>query len=280
MALGAVVALGGAGDAHAQEWEPDTHRSGAGADMTLWSAEFVGTITPVVGFGNFGVSENFYIDAYLPFAVWVDGPRFALGGFGGGGENRATIGNPTIAFRYVDKAGIVRWFIGGGAGIPLTTVDDADMVFTDLSAIAAGAGYNAHYWLPDYLPLHATGGVDIRVVDPLSIQMAFEPMLFLELDAPGGDAAEHAVQGRVGLEGRANNGIGGGFWLKSVWFVTDNASGTFRDNFQFALEPYFAYTGDAFFLRAGFLLALDEPYGFGFDTGGTFSGRLMLGGSW
>jgi hypothetical protein len=57
---------------------------------------------------------------------------------------------------------------------------------------------------------------------------------------------------------------------------------TDADLIQTAIEPFFSYepTAPGVFVRAGFLVALDERLGFGFDEGKVATFKLAVGGKW
>jgi hypothetical protein len=272
----ALVASADSFDAYAQEddWDPDTHRSGAGVELYPWSSD-LGFHTAFIGFANIGVTEEFYIDVFLPFSAGIDGP--------GRNPERAGLGNPGAAFRYAPKMGIVRWWIGGGFAAPLASVDDADWNLENGFAAASMAFYQPYHWAEDFLPLYATGGADIRVHEYVSIQVSGEPIVLIEVDdTPIRDSVELVLQNRVGAEVRhPDTGLGGGLHFKVVYVPTEDDSlyGT-ADNFQASIEPHFAYTGESFFVRFGLLFALDRPLGPAFDDGRVFSQHAIIGGSW
>jgi hypothetical protein len=257
--------------AQKRDWDPDTHRQGAGADIWLWSlpdAEFLSTAP--LGFVNVEPIDDFWIDAWLPYNIVVGDPN-----------ERAAFGNPSIQFRYGPKMGITRWWVGGGVGIPLASIDvDIDYSLALYAGAASMGFYNLFLWA-DYMPLWATGGVDIRVVDFMSIQLSGEPMLYFDIDDDHADAVEFALQTRAGVEFRdPGSGVGGGVHVKIFWWPTDNF--VENDLFQFSLQPFFGYTGDVFFLRFALLMPFDEPLGPFFDdnAGSVFSQELVLGGQW
>ncbi len=254
--------------AEGEGWEPDTHRSGAGGEIYSWSSD-LGLHSGFIGFANIGVTEEFYVDVFLPVALGVDTPGLV--------SERAGMGNPGAAFRYAPTNDIVRWWIGGGLAAPLNAVDDVDWQIETGFALSAMGGYQSYLWAPDSFPLFATGGADIRVHEYVSIQASLEPIVHIAVDDTRfRDAAELVLQNRVGAEFRhTETGLGGGLHFKPVWWATADG-----DNFQMSLEPHFAYTGETFFVRFGLLFALDRPLGPAFDDGKVFSQHAILGGSW
>jgi hypothetical protein len=211
--------------------------------------------------------DDFWIDAWLPYNVMVDPARGA-------------IGNPSIQFRYGPKMGITRWWVGGGVGIPLAAIDVDNDWDTALYAGAASMGfYNMFLW-HTYMPLWATGGADIRVVDFMSVQVSGEPMLFFDVGDRHFDTVEFGIQTKGGVEFRdPGSGVGGGAHARIYWQPTRDFLG---DPFQFALHAFFAYTGDVFFMRFGLLFPFDHDLGpfFEDNRGRVFSQELVLGGQW
>lgn len=262
-------------DAMAQndEWDPDTHRSGAGGEIYSWSSD-LGLHSAFIGFANigFGSDEQFFIDVWLPIAAGVDGPF--------PNPERAGMGNPGVAFRYAPTMGIVRWWIGGGLALPLNAVDDFDWQLETGFATSAMGFYDSYMYLPDSLPLFVTGGADIRVHEWVSVQIGGKAIIDIEVDDRGGrDGAELILQNRVGAEFRhTDTGLGGGLHFKPVLVPTERRF--FADNFQSSIEVHFAYTGEVFFVRFGALFALDRPLGPAFDDGRVFSQHAVLGGQW
>src|SRR5687767_13498861 len=97
----------------AQGFTPDTHRSQVGATPAVWAIHSPGTVMPVVHFGSIRVPRREEVaaqfDIDLPTALWFDGP---------GGENRATIANPTLGVRLAPVTGPVAWWVGGRISAP------------------------------------------------------------------------------------------------------------------------------------------------------------------
>jgi hypothetical protein len=268
-----VVAFGVSAEAWAQraDWDPDTHRSGAGVELYPWASD-LGFHTAFIGFANIEAVDTFFIDPSLPIAGAIASEP--------GEEARAGLGNPSVAFRYAPKHGMVRWWIGGGLAAPLNAVDEDDWNLAVFRASMAMGFYNHYLWAEDAFPTWFTWGVDIRPIDILSIQFSGEPIVYVDVDDGGvfgdNDDVELGLQNRFGVELRdPQTGVGGGAHFKFVYFPTVDG-----DNFQAALEPFFAYTGDVFFVRFGLLFALDEPLGPPFDDGKVFSQHATLGGSW
>jgi hypothetical protein len=268
-----LMALSSNAEAQRRDWDPDSHREAAGADIWLWAlphADFFST-APIF-FLDVEPADDFWIDVWFPWNMAVGDPFFD--------DAVAGIGNPSIQFRYGPKMGITRWWIGGGIGLPMSEIDTYSWDNANLLGAESMGFYNSFLWV-DALPLWVTGGVDIRAVDFMSVQISGEPMLWFDVDDDDPDTVEFALQTRAGVEFRdPGSGVGGGIHVKFFWWPTE---GPDAGLFQAALHPFFAYTGDVFLLRFGLLFALDEPLGPFFDEGpdlNVFSQNLVVGGQW
>jgi hypothetical protein len=268
-----VTAAGG--DAAAQGFTPDSHRTQVGAWTGWWSTEKTlfsgGTVWPTVHFGSIRIVDAAQIDIDVPTSMWIDGPAFP------DREFRAGVGNPTIGARYAPITGIVAWSVGGRLGLPVATIDDPDFQIASAVGLVAMAGYDIHLWAPNYMPFGITGGVDIQPVDALSIFFDVEPTFMVPLRDP--NEFEFVLQTRAGIDARHPTvGFGGGFAIPVVIIPTsDNGDLTNDDAAQLSFDAWLSYTHDVFFVRLGNILALDEPFGFGFDQGKVWTAYLKLG---
>ena len=100
----------------------------------------------------------------------------------------------------------------------------------------------------------------------------------------GPGETEFLVEVTNDFELRALMGLGGGIRLQAAAVATDNFgySGPGGvDRFQAAFEPYFVYEPvgrKGFFIRAGALIAADNPLGFGFKRDGLATFTVSGGG--
>jgi hypothetical protein len=127
--------------------------------------------------------------------------------------------------------------------------------------------------IAEYVSWRLGGGIEAHFADSFYYRGELVPGLHFPVD--GGDFVFTTEQGNE-IEARAGMGLGGGLRFQEVFYWTEN------DLIQLALEPFVSYEPPApgFFARFGFMLALDEQLGFGFDAGKVAAFRLTLGGKW
>jgi hypothetical protein len=255
-------------EAHA-EWDPVMHRSDAGAEMYLWSADFVGTTTPIIPFFQVEPTPDLFLGFRFPVALTY------LNRFNAG------LGNlPAFSIWYSDIAGKLNWYIGGRVAGPLGLIDDNGWRTATGRAAGAMGGYDLFLWAWDTLPFGALGGIEYRFADFFVLRAGGDLMFYPGLGGNdrffagrGGDF-DVIFQTKVEPEFQSDIGVGGGLsvmaWAAPTWA---------GDYAQILLLPYFAYDSQkTFFMRVGALLALDEPLGPAFDRGRVASIYLQLGG--
>jgi len=257
----------------AQEWLPIHDRSQAGGDIYVWSAEFVATTMPLVGFFNIGLTPDLYLDIQAPF-----GQNF-------GDEISVGVGNPTFGMHWADQvADPLTLHLGGGISAPLASLDDDDWQYANGLSSLAMAFHDSYLWLIDYVPLHGDFGIELHPIDEIYFRADLEPIIAIPLDGrgrrrsvigPSTRDVELILQNTIEFEARGDSGLGGGVALLPVWVGTQGG-----DNFQSSIEPFFSYDNGVFFMRIGTLLALDRPLGFGFDRGRVATLHARLGGQW
>ncbi|WP_437957084.1 hypothetical protein WME76_37995 [Sorangium sp. So ce119] len=270
--------LAAAPAAHA--WHPPVHRSDAGVDLYMWSARYYGTSLATVPFVQFEPTPDLFINLQFPVALSIDSRR---GGVDLRSESRAGLGNPTFALYYSDIDGKLTWYAGGRISLPLNAVDDVDWRWATSSAGWAMALYDAHLWATDTLPIGGFGGIEYRFGRPFVLRaggdLTFMPPLsdrVRNIGYLGSNDLDVVFQTKVEPEFQSRAGFGGGVSLRMVWVPT---APDVVDDAQVSLMPYFVYDSQkTFFMRAGLLLALDEPAGPAFDTGQVASLYLQFGG--
>jgi hypothetical protein len=276
-ALASLASLGAASvtlliaaPSQAQEWRPLHDRSQAGADIYLWSARGFGTSVPIVGFFNFGLTDDIYLDVEAPFSSHFDGDATAAGG------------NPWIGVHWADDLSkMVTLHLGGGAGVPIASIDEADWRRANARALFALALHDSHLWVSSFVPLYGDFGVEIDPTDWMYIRASLEPIFLVPIDVGRrgqfrGDEPEFVLQNTFEWEARHPDiGIGGGVAILPVWVPTEGG-----DNAQISAEPFFGYDNGTFFMRAGVRLALDRPLGFAFDRGRVATIHARVGGQW
>lgn len=270
--------LAASSPAHA--WHPVVHRSDAGVDLYLWSARDLGASTAVVPFIQFEPTPDLFINLKFPLALSLNGPG-DLEDLRDG-QSRAGLGNPTFTLYHADIDGKLTWYAGGRAGLPLGVVDDYDWRWATGFASAAMAYYDLHLWASDALPIGGLGGIEYRFGRSFVLRAGGDLTFFVPLQDGGrrgflddSDDLDVVFQAKVEPEFQSRAGFGGGVALQTVWVP----SSVYDDRGQVSLLPYFVYDSQkTFFMRAGALLALDEPLGPAFDRGRVASLYLQFGG--
>lgn len=250
------------------EPKPLVRRTMIGLDTHIWSAERSGTGMPMVPFFTAALSSYAALDVRLPMAF----------GFpSGGGSTVAAMGNPTLTLSYAPTSEGLTWFIGGRLAMPIASAGDSPEWGAALTyAYFASAFYDTHLWMPNNVPLGFHTGLEYQAHGNFFLRASWDPTLFFPFGRRSRANTTFLHQVRVELEGRADSGFGGGMALQ---FVHVGASGfVSNDAFQAAFEPFLGYESHKnFFMRAGWLVAIDEPLGFGFDRGRVASFRLTIG---
>lgn len=246
------------------DWTPYALRDDVELNARWWSAERIGSTFALDLRGQGMVTPNVAIAFTFP---WTFNVRDA-------GDPIAALGNPTLDVHYVARAGIVTWHAGGGISAPLASIEDDSGAYR-IAALAGGATlafYDAHLYIPAFLPLRAFGGVEIRPKPFVSIRLGASPMFFVPLE--GGGDLEVNLQEYADVIALGDAGFGGGLRLQGVHPLTSGG-----DLAQISVEPYVAYDDkETFFAKVGLLMALDTPLGFAFDRGKVATLHLGIGG--
>lgn len=273
-ALAVAVTLG-APEVWAQrrgDWMPKKQGHRLGGIIEFWpardffvqSGEFVGQIA---------VIDELMIDFSAPAGYANYEP----------GYDHAVFGNPSAGAHWGDKLteGFSMW-AGGTITFPIIFDPSSRRALAAYGLAQNRALFDVDRFLIEYLTVRPRVGLEAHFADYFFLRGDFGFPLFIDVSGDRNDAAEFAVETAAEFEARAPVGVGGGIRMQLVGFATDDY-GFYNDNVQAAIEPYFVYEpfGRAgFFARVGFLLALDEPLGFGFDTNELATVRVTLGGKW
>lgn len=180
-------------------------------------------------------------------------------------------GNPTIGAHYARAMSRKLAVFGGGAlSIPVITDPNADARATLQATTPARAYFDLHRLIPEHFPLRARGGVEAELATRLVYRADTAAML--ALPTSGGDVDLVLEQGNE-LEMRGKGALGGGLRLQAALTLTRD------DMAQLALEPFVSYTPEkpGFYGRAGLLVALDAPLGFGLAEDKVATLRLAVG---
>jgi hypothetical protein len=252
----------GGGDAY-DDWTPYAMRDEIAFDARWWSADLFGSTFAFMLGGQGMVTDNVAVGFYLP---WTFNVRSS-------GDPIAAFGNPTLDVHYADQVDIVTWHVGGGISAPLASIEDDSNSyrFAALFALNSNAAYDSHLFIPAFMPLRAYGGVEIRPVRGVSIQLGLDPMVFIPIE---GQDVEVLLQEHVDVIALSEPGFGGGLRFQGVHPLTGGG-----DLAQLSIEPYLAYDDQSdFFVKLGLLMALDTPAGFAFDQGKVLALHLNIGG--
>ncbi len=163
----------------------------------------------------------------------------------------APFGNPTVGVHHVGRVSKRFWITGGGSlGIPL--VEDNDFrVLTVPRAL-----WHAHLHYENIVPIQAHVGIELHA-SIVEFRAKLEPSVWF----PTGNNRDEKIAGAFyhAVELQLGHGIGAGLRLQGV------AIGPGKDNYQFAMIPFFVVSRDLGFLRLGIMMPLDEELGPPFD---------------
>lgn len=221
----------------------------------------------------FGEEATFAFDLGLPWA-WADG-----------GE--AIIGNPVVGLLGGGKpADWVGMYGGAWIGIPTKPgfPGDADAAATASQALGTAflrAGIQSHRFLPILVPLRFGVGAEFQLHPLVYLRTELAPQLNIPTEGGGGNMTlDHITD----IEVLSPIGLGGGIRLQEYFTLVDTPLYGGSDRAQVALEPFIAYEpprqGDyavPIYARLGLLFALDDPFGFGFESGKIATLRTAVG---
>jgi hypothetical protein len=252
---------------------PIARRSAVGAELRWWNSERGGASLPLVPFFHYEVIPDLFIDAELAIAPLIGGDTVS------GLEDvsaRLGLGNWTVGAHYASttSGGGMTWFAGARVGLPLATLGDLHSDRANDLASASAAHADFYRWVPELVPLIGTAGFEAHPTAGFWLRFPVDFMVLI----PTTDRREtkRGFVGRIELEGQSEGGVGAGGALQLA--VSDGFRTLQEDQAQAAIEHYFVYDNDRFFMRFGVLMALDEPLGPGVFEGGVLSARLTMGG--
>ncbi|WP_437967816.1 hypothetical protein WMF04_00315 [Sorangium sp. So ce260] len=218
--------------------------------------------------------KRLHLDAELPLAYGNVSASFRSSRLGVDESSSAgsfLFGNPTIGAHYARALSRKVAVFGGGAlSIPVLTDPNADARATLQATAPARAYVDLHRLIPEHFPLRARGGVEAEVATRLVYRA--DTAVMLALPTGGGDVDLVLEQGNE-LELRGEGALGGGLRLQAALTLARD------DMAQLALEPFVSYTPEkpGFYGRAGLLVALDAPLGFGLAEDKVATLRLAVG---
>ncbi|WP_437577543.1 hypothetical protein [Sorangium sp. So ce887] len=218
--------------------------------------------------------KRLHLDAELPLAYGNVSATFRSSRLGVDESSSAgslLFGNPTIGAHYARAMSRKLAVFGGGTlSIPVLTDPNADARATLQATAPARAYVDLHRLIPEHFPLRARGGVEAELATRLVYRA--ETAVMLALPTSGSDVDLVLEQGNE-LEMRGKGALGGGLRLQAALTLTRD------DMAQLALEPFVSYTPEkpGYYGRAGLLVALDAPLGFGLAEDKVATLRLAVG---
>lgn len=286
-AFSILLTTAGAAAAAEGPWVPKAQGSRIGVDFDWWPTD---RDEPVVGsysshsltwdlIGQIQLARVVYLDFDIPWAIWDRG-------FSRNHDSTFVFGNPAVGVHWADTVHPkISVFAGGTLSVSTLISDDivsaadrTNLYITRGAASATRAYADLHRFTADSFFVRARGGMEIRIVPVLFYRLELTPILAIGV-SNFNDDADFVMELHNEIEARAPIGVGGGMHLQAV-FVTDDP-GSSNDAAQLAMEPYFVYEPvRGFYARAGVLVALDSPLGFGFNEGKVATIRIGLGGRW
>lgn len=263
---------------------PVYRKTSFGLDFRWWNSEDGGAVFPLVPFAHYEVKPGLFVDLELAFAPQSGGRNFSGTTYydpfnpeADEGISRFGLGNPMLGAHYStgDKNSSASGFFGLRLGLPLASLGDLDSDRANDLASATYGHADFYRWVPELFPLVGTAGFEAHPKPGLWLRMPVDFMVLF----PTSDrrVTKSGVVARFEIEGQSDVGWGGGGALQLV--VSDGFRTRRDDIAQVAIEPYFIYDAEHFFLRFGVMTALDRPLGFGLSRGGVVSADMKIGGS-
>jgi len=251
--------------AAADDWSPNTMQTKVVGAFDLWPGrEVLGLAWKAEG--QIGVTPNVFIDVGLAFGHF----SFDAGPFAS--FNHAVFGNPMIGAHYARFiTPDLSFYAGGAAGVPVLADPSQETAITGSFLAGIRAYDEAYYYVPSSLPIRGFGGIEYRIKPVLFLRGEIAPVTYIGISR--NQDSEFFMSHSAEIEYRHPSGFGAGGRLQGVFMFTQS------DAAQFAMEPFLIYQPGTrgVYLRLGFLIALDEPLGFGFDRNKVATLRFMGG---
>jgi len=245
------------------EW-PNQLQTKLGGSIELWPArDFFGFASTFDG--HVRVARNVVLDFDISWGYTSVDTGFAS-------FDQAYLGNGMIGAHWARLLSPrFALYAGGGLGVPILADPSAENGIAASFGASIRAYDDAYRFISRALPVRGAFGLEARPVPVLFLRAEVSPVLFFALK--GRDETEAFIGHSFEIEYRHRSGAGVGGRLQAVWMPTE------VDKIQFATEPYFVYQpGDqGIYLRAGFLLALDENLGPAFSTNKLATVRFSIG---
>lgn len=229
--------------------------------------------------GQFKVVAGLHLDLEMTLAYGdVTGPQSTdlVGGrLNDSADDYAfVLGNPTLGLHYAGNVTPKVALFGGLSG-SFPVIEPGKVTALAAAANFPARGYfDAHRLLLQYTSLRTRIGIELRPVEALFYR---GDLAWLIAFPTGSDGNTRTVleQGNE-IELRAAGGIGFGLRFQTAMPLSSD------DILQTAAEPFLSYEppGKGSFFRAGFLVALDNELGFGFEAGKVATLRVAFGGKY
>ncbi len=220
------------------------------------------SLTWVIG-GGFKVTPNVELEALLPMG-------FVEGGDPTGSDSAAAVGNLHLGASYLMARDQWRLKVGGGIEWGPWTHDLSPVPFVALAlGHPARGGQDIGLWAPDVF----------SIVTPARFEYGeqlvgtVDAALGLHIPTQGGNT-EFSIQIDPGVGYYVVDNVLLGARVPFTWVPTSDGDNTFL-----AIEPYARFDFDQLFVSTRFTLNLNDPYGFGFDSGKYWAWHVGLGGS-
>ena len=255
--------------------------SAIGVEAYWWSAKRIESGLPFIPYVKIELTPSLVLDLHFPVSFVINA-RVR-------GESKAVagLGNPTVGITYFTTDNRLTWFFGGRLSLPVAGAsEEATWVTSNLIGAVSMALYDLHYWAYKYVPFGLRGGLEY-VTSPKGngiVRAEIAPTFMVPInndDAAFVNARRKSqlyYQMRLEAEYRSQSGWGAGMGLQIVHILSEGQAFGKDDNAQGAIEPFGSYTSSSMFARLGVLIAVDPPFGLGFDSGAKVAAlRLNLG---
>ncbi|MGK3965170.1 hypothetical protein WMF38_13425 [Sorangium sp. So ce118] len=256
--------------------EANLPREIVGGDGTSGGAEGSSFAASFAVVAQIKLVAGLHLDAELPFAYGSSDAR-APGPAEGDAATVAPelegffFGNPSIGLHYSASVLPMLMLTGGLAvSIPITQDPSDDTKAAAAAALAVRGYFDSQRVLLEHVPLRARGGIELRLIEAFHVRSDLVAMFAIPTD--GGDTELFIEQGNE-AELRSLGGFGVGARLQAAFPLTET------DKLQLAAEPFVGVEPptSGMYFRAGLLVALDEPLGFGWEQGKLATVRVALG---
>lgn len=182
-------------------------------------------------------------------------------------RSSARAGNPFLGGYYTNRLGPIRWNLGAGLAFPVLrpvrTLDDHAQIAIAIATPGLYGAYDPYLWVADRLTPVARGAVEYAFEELLRLRLeqGFGVLVFTGDDRDYAEAQETEFLYQAALEAEYTpiREIGIGVRFQGVYLSLSD------DEFQSSFEPYLVGRYGPAFARVGFLMNLDEPYGFSFE---------------